>query len=112
MSERPIVQQVPQVDCDKASGKLGEIYQDIQDTARVASLAFGIRVMSQCEHFAPENMGRAQGPHLKWIGAEKRHRSHRGGVGNRNSFNERSQRECSMSSLSEAAQPAQFLRRD
>ena len=54
MSERPILQEFPQVDYDKASGKLGEIYEDIQNTLRVPWVAFAIRVMSQFEHFVPE----------------------------------------------------------
>jgi Halocarboxylic acid dehydrogenase DehI len=54
MSQRPILQKFPQVDHHEAPGKLAEVYEDIHSTLRVPWVAFGIRVMSQFEHFIPD----------------------------------------------------------
>lgn len=53
VSQRPILEKFPQVDHHQASGKLAELYDDIHCTLRVPWVAFGIRVMSQFEHFVP-----------------------------------------------------------
>jgi len=53
MSNRPILKNFPQVDHHRASGKLGELYNDVHDTLRLPWVAFGIRVLSQFEHFVP-----------------------------------------------------------
>jgi len=53
MSQRPVLQKFPQVDHHQASGKLAEVYEDIHNTLRVPWVAFGIRVMSQFQHFVP-----------------------------------------------------------
>jgi hypothetical protein len=53
MSQRPVLQKFPQVDHHQASGQLAGVYEDIHSTLRVPWVAFGIRVMSQFEHFVP-----------------------------------------------------------
>lgn len=53
MSQRPILEKFPQVDHHQATGKLGEIYEDIHNTLRLPWVAFGIRVLSQFEEFVP-----------------------------------------------------------
>ncbi|MBB3148484.1 hypothetical protein FHS21_004932 [Phyllobacterium trifolii] len=54
MTQRPILAKFPQVDHHEASGELAAVYEDIHNTLRVPWVAFGIRVMSQFQHFIPE----------------------------------------------------------
>ncbi|HEY2000536.1 halocarboxylic acid dehydrogenase DehI family protein [Paraburkholderia sp.] len=53
MSKQAVLQKFPQVDHHQATGELASVYEDIHSTLRVPWVAFGIRVMSQFEHFVP-----------------------------------------------------------
>lgn len=54
MARRSVLAKFPQVDHHQASGKLGDVYEDIHNTLRVPWVAFGIRVMSQFPNFIPD----------------------------------------------------------
>lgn len=70
MAQATALQRFPQIDHDKASGQLKDIYEDIHNTLRLPWVAFGIRVLSQFPHYIPDAWA-ALKPHISTRFAEE-----------------------------------------